>query len=190
MLLLLSAAISAFVTVFIAEFGDKTQLVSMTLACRYPPLQVLAGAMTALALVLGLAVGVGGILYTAVPQLPLVLFSGSFFIAAGIIGAVKKTEKAEQCQEEGGFLKALFLVFVAEFGDKTQLATMFLVASLGNAAAVFAGAMLGMFLNHLLAVFVGGRLLSRLDSRLVQLGSSFVFVLIGLFILATAFGLD
>ena len=51
-----TAAATAFLSVFIAEFGDKTQLVSLTLASRYPPLQVLAGAMLALALVLGLAV--------------------------------------------------------------------------------------------------------------------------------------
>jgi len=65
---MLAAALAAFVTVFVAELGDKTQLVTLTMACRYPPRQVLAGAMVALAAVIGLAVAVGGFLAAQLPQ--------------------------------------------------------------------------------------------------------------------------
>ena len=70
---MLAAALTAFVSVFIAEFGDKTQLVSLSLACRYPPLQVLAGALLALAAVLGLAVGAGGLIAAYIPAVVIAL---------------------------------------------------------------------------------------------------------------------
>ena len=65
---MIAAASAAFISVFVAEFGDKTQLVSLSMAGRYPPLQVLGGAMTGLALVMGLAVGAGGVISAAIPR--------------------------------------------------------------------------------------------------------------------------
>ena len=180
---MIAAAVAAFLAVFVAEFGDKSQLVTLTMACRYPPLQVLAGAMLAFAVVVGLAVGVGGIVASYVPHTLVVILSGIFFIAVGVFTYYRKKEQHEACEGKAGFFQTLTMIFFAEFGDKTQLAAMFLAASLGYPLAIFAGAMLALFVNHLLAVYLGSQFLARFDPRYIRIGSALLFVAIGLFMI-------
>lgn len=183
-LAVLAAAAAAFVTIFIAEFADKTQLVSMSMACRYPPLQVLAGAMAALAVVIGLAVTIGGLLAAYIPHTLVAVVSGIVFIVIGIVSYLRKESTDEECNSRDGFLHTLLLVFVAEFGDKTQIAAMILAASLGFPFAVFLGAMAAMFFNHLIAVYLGSRFISRIDPRYLKTGTTVIFVVIGVAIIA------
>ncbi|MDW7729245.1 MAG: TMEM165/GDT1 family protein [Bacillota bacterium] len=178
-----AAALAAFITIFVAEFGDKTQLVSMCMACRYPPLQVLAGAMAALAVVIGLAVLVGGFLSAYIPHTLVAVLSGIVFIVIGIFSYFKKEDNTEECNSRDGFFQTMALVFVAEFGDKTQVAAMFLTASLGYPLAVFAGAMAAMFCNHLIAVYLGSRFISKIDARYLKIGTAVLFIVIGLLII-------
>ncbi len=177
---MLAAALAAFVTVFVAELGDKTQLVTLTMACRYPPRQVLAGAMVALAAVIGLAVAVGGFLAAQLPQSLIALISGLVFIVMGILTLRRKDNAAEACNDRDGFFQTLVMVFVAEFGDKTQLAAMFLAAGLGYPVAVFGGAMLAMFFNHLVAVYIGSRFITRFNPSYLRVGTAALFCLVGL----------
>lgn len=179
-----AAALAAFISVFVAEFGDKTQLVSLTMASRYPPLQVLSGAMVALALVLGLAVGVGGLVAAYIPAVVIAVVSGIFFIIMGLFTLVRR-EEAEPDNRSGkaGFYQTLVLVFLAEMGDKTQMAAMLLSANFGRPLAVFAGAMVAMFLNHTLAILLGRRYFSRINPRLLKQGTAFLFMVIGLTII-------
>lgn len=179
-----AAATAAFITIFVAEFADKTQLVSMSMACRYPPLQVLAGAMVALAVVIGLAVTVGGLLAAYIPHTLVAVISGAVFIVIGIVSYLRKESTEEECSSRDGFLHTMLLVFVAEFGDKTQIAAMILAASLGFPFAVFAGAMAAMFFNHLIAVYLGSRFISRINPRHLKAGTTVVFVVIGVAIIA------
>lgn len=178
-----AAAAAAFITIFVAEFGDKTQLVSMCMACRYPPLQVLAGAMAALAVVIGLAVLVGGFLAAYIPHTLVAVLSGIVFIVIGIFSFLKKEDNTGECNNRDGFLQTMTLVFVAEFGDKTQVAAMFLTAGLGYPVAVFIGAMAAMFCNHLIAVYLGSRFISKIDDRYLKIGTAVLFILIGLIII-------
>jgi len=180
---LLAAAAAAFAAVFVAELGDKTQLISLAMACRYPPLQVLAGAMVALAAALGLAAAAGSIMAAAFPHSLVSMISGLFFVAVGVYNFLRCDVAEKKHLVKGGFIQTLMLVFVAEFGDKTQLATLFLAASLGYPAAVFAGAMAAMFLNHLLVIYIGSRFLVHLNPRLLKIGTGFLFVIIGLIII-------
>ncbi len=179
---MLAAAVAAFVTIFLAEFGDKTQLVSMCMAARYSPLQVLAGAMAALAMVIGFAVAVGGLLAAYIPHTLVTVLSGIIFIIIGIYNYLKKEEETQECDNRNGFIQTMLLVFVAEFGDKTQVAAMLLTASLGYPAAVFGGAMLAMLCNHLIAVFLGSRVMAKLKPSLLKLGTAALFIVIGLLI--------
>ena len=177
---MLAAAAAAFVAIFVAEFGDKTQLVSMSMACRYHPMKVLAGAMVALAAVIGLAVWAGGYLSAHIPHRLVAILSGAVFMVIGLFTYFKKEETSvgEKC-ENGGFLQTLFMVFLAEFGDKTQLAAFFLAASLGYPLAVFSGAMAAMLLNHLFAVYLGSRFLSKLKPQYLKVGTAALFFVIG-----------
>lgn len=177
---MLAAATAAFITIFIAEFGDKTQLVSMAMACRFPPLQVLAGAMTALAIVIGLAVGVGGLLAAIIPQSPITIISGLVFMIMGIFSYLHRNNNEKECNGRDGFFQTLLMVFAAEFGDKTQMAALFLSASLGYPLAVFGGAMLAMLLNHLLAVYLGSKFISRVKPSYLKTGTAVLFIFIGL----------
>ncbi len=177
---MIAAATAAFLTVFVAEFGDKSQLVCLTMACRYPPLQVLAGAMTAMALVLGLAVGVGSIIAEAIPYTLVALISGIFFIAVGVFTYLRGSEQGQEECGTSGFFQSMGMIFLAEFGDKTQLAAMFLAASLGYPLAVFAGSMLAMLVNHTLAVYLGSSYISRVKPGYIKIGSALLFVAIGL----------
>ncbi len=180
---MIAAAVAAFLAVFVAEFGDKSQLVTLTMACRYPPLQVLAGAMLAFAVVVGLAVGVGGIVASYVPHTLVAIFSGIFFIAVGIFTYYRKRDHSEHCEGKAGFFQTLVMIFFAEFGDKTQLAAMFLAASLGYPLAIFAGAMLALLINHILAVYLGSQFITRINPHHVRIGSALLFVVIGLFMI-------
>ena len=177
---MLAAAVAAFLTVFVAEFGDKSQLVCLTMACRYPPLQVLAGAMTAMALVLGLAAGVGNLIADVIPHSLVAVIAGLFFIGVGILTWRRGDQKPAEGGGSDGFFQTLGMIFLAEFGDKTQLAVLFLAASFNYPLAVFAGAMVAMFINHVLAIYLGNRFVSRLKPHYIKIGSTIIFIAIGL----------
>lgn len=181
---MIAVMLAAFISIFVAEFGDKTQLVSLSMACRYPPLQVLAGAMVALFLVMALAVGAGGFMAAYIPQPVIILVSGIFFVIMGLFTLLSKEQSKELCSKgKAGFYQTLGAVFLAEMGDKTQIAAMLLTASLGRPAAVLAGAMLAMFVNHALAIFLGARFFSRINPRYLKTGTSMLFITIGLLII-------
>ena len=184
---MLAAALTAFISIFVAEFGDKTQLVSLSLASRYPPLQVLAGAMVALAAVLGLAVGAGGFIAAYVPAVVIAAASGILFIIMGLFTLVRRQREEAPRNGRAGFYQTLVMVFLAELGDKTQMAAVLLAASFGQPVAVFGGAMAAMFVNHALAVFIGRRFFSRINPKLLKQGTAFLFMVIGLAIIILAY---
>ncbi len=180
---------TSFISIFLAEFGDKTQLISLNLASRFPPWQVLAGAMVGLTGVLAIAVGAGGIIYTYIPLTYIIVFSGAFFIFIGI-WTYFIPERSDK-QKEGkrsGFIQAVVLTFISELGDKTQIAAMLLSATFGMPLVVLAGAVLAMFVNHSIAVYFGARFLSRIPDKWLKRISSLVFVVIGIIILAFGTG--
>ena len=186
---MLAAAVTAFVTVFVAEFGDKSQLVCMTMACRYPPLHVLAGSMTAMALLMGIAVAAGELVAAAIPHTLVAVIAGLFFIVTGIFSYLRHNGESGEASAKDGFFHTTLMIFMAEFGDKTQLATLFLAASLGYPLAVFAGALLAMLLNNLFAVYLGSRFISRINPRYLRIGTSALFILIGLIMIIVESGL-
>lgn len=180
---MLAAAATAFITMFVAEMGDKSQLISLTMASCYPPLQVLAGAMVALAVVLGLAVVAGDFIAAAVPYNLVALTAGLVFIVMGVYYYRSSDERPVECRGREGFFQTMLMVLAAEFGDKTQLAAVFLVAGFGYPLAVFGGAMAAIFVNHLLAVYFGSRFLAKIKPRYVRIASSALFIVIGLFMI-------
>ncbi|HOA34733.1 MAG TPA: TMEM165/GDT1 family protein [Bacillota bacterium] len=180
---MIAAASAAFISVFVAEFGDKTQLVSLSMAGRYPPLQVLGGAMTGLALVMGLAVGAGGVISAAIPPEIITLVSGLFFIIMGLMTLLRSEPERGLSTGRSGFYQTAAMIFLAELGDKTQMAALLLSAHFGRPVAVFAGAMAAMFLNHALAVFLGKRFLSRVAPRVLKIVTALLFIGIGLVML-------
>lgn len=179
----------AFFAVLLAEVGDKTQLVTLTLSTRFPPRQVLTGALSALAAITGLAVVVGDFLANLLPEQATLIGSGILFLAVGAWMFFKDESPDDEPEppRHGVAVQTFAMVFLAELGDKTQLAAIALTAAYGAPVAVFLGAMAGQLVNHGAAAYLGSRYLSRLPARTVKIASGLLFFVFGLVFLLGAF---
>jgi putative Ca2+/H+ antiporter (TMEM165/GDT1 family) len=176
--------------VFVAEIGDKSQLVALSFATRYPRRVVLAGLFLAAALMHGLAVTVGAAVAAIVPARAVGVAAGLLFLVFGLM-ALRSEEDDEEDVEVGtrrgrsgvGTVAGAFLA--AEFGDKTMLASTTLAATHG-ALATWIGATMGMFGASALAVAVGGQLAARLRPRSIRLAAALLFLAVGVVVLVGA----
>jgi len=161
----LSSAGATFLLIALAEIGDKSQLVCMTLAARHRGLPVILGATAAFAILNLLAVLFGAAIAAWLPEWVVTLAVGLLFASFGI-SALRYTEEDEdeQIEEKPGhgiFATTFLLIFLAEFGDKTQIA----VAGLGstsNTTAVWLGGTLALACTSVLGVIAGRKLLHKL----------------------------
>src|SRR5579884_3431759 len=126
--------LSVFCVVFVAELPDKTALAALVLATRHRPAPVLLGAATALTIQSVVAV-VAGQLVSLLPRRPVHLFAGGLFVVSAVLMWRRKEESGEDAEDgagDRGFWRSAWLVFavvfVAEWGDLTQLATAALAA--------------------------------------------------------------
>jgi putative Ca2+/H+ antiporter (TMEM165/GDT1 family) len=179
----------AFLAVLLAEMGDKTQLVTLTLSTRYPPRQVLTGALSALAAITGLAVVLGDFLANLFPESATLLGSGLFFLAVGAWIFFKKEDPEDDVEapKHGVVTQTFLMVFLAELGDKTQLTAIALTAAYNEPVAVFLGSMAGQLVNHGAAAYLGSRYLSRLPGRTIKLASALLFFIFGVVFLFGSF---
>lgn len=182
--------VSTFALLFIAELGDKTQLMAMTLAHRYRAAPVLAGCFAAFALLNALAVGLGGTLASLVPRGPLLGAAGLLFLAfawrAWRDGAAAEAPEPGPLRRFGAVVTSFLLIVVAELGDKTQLALV-AVAARGEAlVAVFAGGTAALWAVALLAVLLGRALLTRVPAQWVHRAAALLFAAFGLLALVGA----
>ena len=180
----MTAFIAAFTATFIAEMGDKTQLVTLTMASRRSPYQVFGGAMVALGLVTGLGVALGGVVADLMPPHLVAIASGIFFIFMGFFTYYKKEDNDKiKAGGKSASVQTFGMIFLAEMGDKTQLVALALTATFGSPLLVFSGAMLGQALNHSIAAFLGARYLSLLPDRFLKVATFIVFIFFGLLML-------
>lgn len=191
----MSELISAMVLVFVAELGDKTQLVAFGLGARYRLRLVVVGIAIAYLAAGAVSVVVGALIGAALPTRVVTIGGGLLFIGFAIWSVVRPDDDPEASDEtvgmgEGGAIRVVSSVavamFVAEFGDKTMLATATL-ASRGNPVAVFVGATIGIFLAGVLGAFAGRAVGRRLSERTVRLGSAALFGAFGVALIASAF---
>lgn len=202
----MDAALVAFALVFVAELGDKTQLVAMGLAARYPLRIVLAGVITAYAITQGIAALVGGVLGAALPTRAIGVVSGLIFLGFGLWTLRDRTD-AEELRDEvedelaeeiaeiesratGAPRRSLGIVagivgamVVAELGDKSAIATATVAADRG-ALGAWIGATLGISASGAIAVLVGRVLGARVSPRATRLLSGGLFLVFGALLLA------
>ena len=182
---MLTAALISLGVVFLAELGDKSQLMSMTYALRHHWWVVLSGVAVAAFLVHGLAVAVGHFLGLTLPERPIAFAAAvSFFVFAAWTWRERKDRGAAPAAPEHRFvlLAVVSSYVLAELGDKTMLATVAL-ASDHNWAGVWIGATVAMVLADGLAIAAGALLHRRLPERLLHGLASALFVLFGLWLL-------
>jgi putative Ca2+/H+ antiporter (TMEM165/GDT1 family) len=175
--------------VALAEVGDKTQLLAFILAARFrKPWPIVAGILLATLLNHGLAGAVGAWITATVSPSVLRWALGLSFLAMAVWTLIPDEIEADEtriARRLGVFGATLVTFFVAEMGDKTQLATVAMAAHYGTPIRVVVGTTLGMVIADVPAVFLGDRLAGRIPMRLVHGMAAAIFAALGI---ATLFG--
>jgi putative Ca2+/H+ antiporter (TMEM165/GDT1 family) len=178
------AVITTFGVIFLAELGDKSQIVCMTLAARHRHWPVLIGAVAAFVILNSLAVVFGVGLALWIPERVLAGVVAILFAVFGVIALRAREEDEDAPQRSwshhGIVLTTFSMIFLAEMGDKTQLAVAGLAVTMPP-VAVWSGATLALALTSALGIWVGRRLLQVMPlHRLHQLSGVIFLVLAGL----------
>ncbi len=181
----MEAALNSFFLVFASEMGDKTQLLALVLASKFKrPWTIMAGIFVATLLNHALASWAGGWLSSFLsPQTLSWVLAATFVCFAIWILIPDKDEDLKEAGRFGAFLTTLIAFFLAEMGDKTQLATIALGAKYASPLIVTAGTTAGMLASDGLAVFFGHKLTERISMKWVRRIASFLFAAFGLAIL-------
>jgi putative Ca2+/H+ antiporter (TMEM165/GDT1 family) len=174
--------------VALAEMGDKTQLLSLVLAARFrKPWPIVLGILVATLANHGLAGAVGSWVTTFIGPDVLRWVLGASFIAMAawmLIPDKLDDEEGDSAPRMGVFLTTVVVFFLAEMGDKTQIATVMLAAQYNAWFAVVAGTTLGMMLANAPVVWFGDAITKRVPLRLVHLISAGIFAVLGVIALS------
>ena len=169
--------------VALAEIGDKTQLLAFVLAARFKqPLPIIAGILTATLVNHGLAGALGAWITATVSPTILRWVLGLSFIGMAVWTLIPdeiEKDESKLVKGVGVFGATLVTFFLAEMGDKTQLATVALAAHYGTPVLVVLGTTAGMLLADVPAVFVGEKLAAKIPMKLVHAIAAALFAILG-----------
>jgi len=169
--------------VALAEIGDKTQLLAFILAARFRrPVPIILGILAATIVNHGLAGALGAWITTTVSPEILRWILGLSFIGMAIWTMIPdkiEEEETRIAKKFGVFGATLITFFLAEMGDKTQIATVAMAAHYAAPLMVVIGTTLGMLIADVPAVFVGDKLASRMPMKLVHSIAAAIFALLG-----------
>lgn len=169
----------------LAEMGDKTQLSILLLSSRTREYtKLLLGVMLAFLLADGFAILVGSWVNEAIPTQMVKVVSGLIFIIFGILILKGESEEVETngLSARGAFISGFSMIFLSEWGDKTQIASALFAAEY-DPHMVFLGVMLALFILTIMAIFLGRYLSTRIDRNAITKLAGAVFLAIGLSIL-------
>ncbi|MFM1788635.1 MAG: hypothetical protein RLZZ166_1102, partial [Pseudomonadota bacterium] len=170
--------------VALAEIGDKTQLLAFILASRFKrPLPIIMGILVATILNHGLAGALGAWITATVSPDVLRWVLGLSFIGMAIWTMIPdkiEDEEAQIAKRYGVFGATLVTFFLAEMGDKTQIATVAMAAHYTTPILVVVGTTLGMLIADVPAVFAGDKLATRIPMKLVHSIAAAVFAILGI----------
>lgn len=187
---MLHAFFLSFGVIFVAELGDKSQLMALAFATRYKTLPVLIAITLATGVVHLISVGIGGALGSALPTDFINIVGALAFIGFGL-WTLRGDELTEEDKESTKVSSKHVIMavgtvfFLAELGDKTMLATVTLAASEGL-VGTWAGSTVGMVVADALAIVVGKALGDRLQAKTVRIASSIAFFVFAALMLADA----
>lgn len=189
--------LSVFGSIFVAELPDKTSLASLVLATRFKPLVVWVGAALAFLVQTIIAVAIGG-LFSLLPSQVTHIGSGILFIVFAVLmwfrneEAEEKEAEADVKKEDStggwpyfykGATTSFLAIFVAEWGDLTQLATATLAAKNHDTLTIFVGAVLALWAAAAVAITVGNRAGKFLDPNLTKRIAAVVFLVLGVLLI-------
>ena len=175
-------------TQFIAEMGDKTQLMLVAMTSKFKLKDILLGTGVAILVLNGLAVLAGGLVSTVVPTWLIRLIAGAaflFFAATTLKGDDDEEENVKNRKIKFAPLSVFCTFFVAELGDKTQLTAITFGANEGMSAAlvVWIGCSLGLFAADILGMLVGYLLKSKTPDGLLNTLAFAIFSIFGVYTL-------
>lgn len=181
--------LTAFLTIagsmFVAELGDKTQLLVVGFASKYKLRDIFFGVSAAVILLNALGVFLGALLSEFIPIDYIGLLAGFFFFVFALL-SLKKERESEECRtigsnrSYGAILCVGMSFFVAELGDKTQLSAIaFAAKNPGALIAVFLGAVTGMLLADGAAILAGLVLNKKLPENVFKLAAFIIFTVFG-----------
>ncbi len=169
--------------VALAEIGDKTQLLAFILAARFKkPIPIIAGILVATVINHGLAGALGAWITSAVSPEILRWVLGASFIGMAIWTLIPdeiEEDETQVAKRFGVFGATLITFFLAEMGDKTQIATVAMAAHYAQPLMVVIGTTLGMLIADVPAVFVGDKLAHKIPMKLVHGIAAAVFAVLG-----------
>lgn len=176
--------------VALAEIGDKTQLLAFILAARFKkPVPIILGILAATIVNHGIAGALGAWITAMVSPNILRWVLGLSFIGMAIWTLIPDKIEEEETQvahKLGVFGATLVTFFLAEMGDKTQIATVAMAAHYASPVMVVIGTTLGMLIADVPAVFVGDKLAARIPMKLVHSIAAAIFAVLGIATLAGA----
>lgn len=169
--------------VALAEIGDKTQLLAFILAARFKkPVPIIAGILLATIVNHGLAGALGAWITATITPDVLRWVLGVSFLAMAVWTLIPdkiEEEETQVAQRFGVFGATLVTFFLAEMGDKTQIATVAMAAHYPDPILVVAGTTLGMLIADVPAVFAGDKLANKIPMKLVHSIAAGIFALLG-----------
>jgi len=177
----MEAFLTSTVLVAVAEIGDKTQLLSFVLAARLRrPWAIIGGIFAATIANHALAGSLGAWLAQLAGPEVMLWITGLLFIGFGLWALHPDAlDDDPKIHRAGAFVTTLIAFFLAEMGDKTQLATVALAARFDSLAAVVLGTTLGMMIANVPAVIIGEKLAQRLPLKAIRLAAAGLFILTG-----------
>jgi putative Ca2+/H+ antiporter (TMEM165/GDT1 family) len=193
----LSIVFSTFLVLFVSELPDKTSIATLILAAKYKVRDVIFGAWLAFLVQTIVGVGAGSVL-TLLPRTPIQIVSGIGFLIFAALAFRQKDRQAKNRIEEqhaaevlakplrADWLVSFLVIFAAEWGDLTQIATAALVAESGHPFAVGLGAVLALWTVTVIVAYAGSRLAKLIRPRTLNILSGILFTAIGVTVIATA----
>jgi len=208
--------LTTFGILFLGELGDKTQLIVFNLSLEQEkPYKVGIGATVGFAVIVSLGVFIGAVLTQFIPLSVINIISGIVFIVIGLLGipGIKKIydEKknpviVEEINElnkkelenkdipatmlskikKNGYLAGFFSIFIMELGDKTQILTITLASTSNSPLEVWIGSFFALIILAWLGVFFGALIAKKIPKFYLKLGSTIIFIIIGVITLLTA----
>jgi len=178
----LSEIIIPFLTIALAELGDKSQILVFLLSSRTKRhLDLLAGVMLGFLIVDGFAILVGGWVVQLIPAFTLKIISGLIFLVLGTLMLLTKNKDENQKEPplKNPLVTGFLMIFMAEWGDKTQIASA-LFATKYNSYMVLFSVMSALFLLSVSAIYLGKIISHRINKNLTTKISGLIFIILGL----------
>ncbi|MCZ2722036.1 TMEM165/GDT1 family protein [Marinomonas sp. 15G1-11] len=179
----MEAILTSITSVAIAEIGDKTQLLALFLATKYRnKTAIILGIFVATVLNHGISAWLGNSISQFMSEFWLSILVGISFILLGLWLLIPDEDEQPSARflKWGAFSATTFLFFLAEIGDKTQVATVLLGAHFDDTLAVVIGSTIGMMLANVPVVFAGQWLIARINPTIMHKWACALFILIGI----------